>query len=164
MIEIPYKDLILSASKATGISPEYIAGVIKIESGFQPMAEKAEPQINDTSYGLMQILLGTGRMIVPNISVEQLLTPEININVGSKYLAQLYAKYNSIDDMISSYNQGSPRKDASGNYLNQVYVNNVKWWASIFKYLLPYGDYVVPVALTIVGLVTVIWESRNAKR
>jgi len=78
------------------------------------------------SYGLMQILFGTARSHGYRGTPFMLYQPKYNIKYGTKYLSFLLKRYKgNIDDVISSYNQGTPRKK-NGKYLNQPYVNKVK--------------------------------------
>lgn len=166
MIEIPYKTDILNASTSSGVPASLIAAIIKIESDFDAQAYRAEPSKNDASYGLMQILSGTAKMVMgTTITAEELYNPSKNIIIGTKYLQQLYAKYNDIDDTISAYNHGRPYRNSTNvPYTNQKYVDNVNWWRKIFSYLIPYGDYAVPTVLLVGGLLTILWEIYAKRR
>lgn len=132
---ISYEDIIGTASKQYRVDPNLIKAVIHVESGWDPKATRAEPQINDKSYGLMQVLLNTGRSVSGNdsLTASQLIQPSVNILIGTKYLGELRSKYKKLDDAIASYNAGSPIKKA-GKYINQSYVNSVKRWLNFYKY------------------------------
>jgi soluble lytic murein transglycosylase-like protein len=126
-----YNDIILSAAKEFNIDPKLINAFISVESGWNPNAIRNEPQINDTSYGLMQVLLGTGRRVSGNSSLtpEQLAFPTTNILIGTRYIRELVNRYNGVlDDVIAAYNAGSAIKSSSDptKYINQSYVNKVK--------------------------------------
>ncbi len=165
MIEIPYKTDILNASTASGVPASLIAAIIKVESDFNPQAYRNEPSKNDASYGLMQILIGTARMVMgTTITPEELYDPTKNIIIGTKYLQQLYAKYNSNNDTISAYNAGRPLKNSTGGYINQVYVDNINWWMKIYNYLIPYGDYTIPAIFILGGIGVVLWEIYAKRR
>jgi soluble lytic murein transglycosylase-like protein len=164
MINIPYKEDILNASTTFGIPASLIAAIIKVESDFVPQAYRYESKVNDSSYGLMQILTGTAKMVMgASVSTEDLYNPTKNIIIGTKYLQSLYAIYNNQDDTISAYNAGKPFKYSDGTYKNQVYVDNVNWWIKIYNYILPYGDYAIP-GIFVIGSVLILLWSMYAKR
>lgn len=48
-----------------------------------------------------------------------------NIEYGAKYLASQYKRYGDWHDAVAAYNAGSVKKDASGRYTNQPYVDFV---------------------------------------
>lgn len=123
-----YDSIIESAAKEYKVHPTLIKAIIKVESNWNPKTYRKEPRINDTSWGLMQVLLKTARKVSnnPSLSPEQLVQPTVNIMIGTKYLSILQNKYPSLDDVIASYNAGKPKKLANGNYVNQAYVNKVK--------------------------------------
>lgn len=123
-----YDDVIESAAKQFAIDPNLIKAVIRVESNWDPNAVRQEPQINDVSYGLMQLLLGTAKSVSgnSNLTVFQLSDPTLNIMLGTKYLRQLWDKYGNLEDTIASYNAGSPIRSALGGYVNQGYVDKVK--------------------------------------
>lgn len=124
-----YEDIIESAAKQFSIDPNLIRAFIKVESNWDPSAYRAEPQLNTGSYGLMQLLLTTARDVSGNSSLSeaQLIDPTINITLGAQYLRMLMNKYGNLDDVIASYNAGSPRTSLLGvGYVNQGYVDKVK--------------------------------------
>jgi len=106
---------------------------IKQESNFDPKAYRAEPAINDASYGLMQVLLKTAKMFVPTATVDQMYDATFNINVGTVYIAKNLNRYDgNIQDAIAAYNAGSAIKNADGKYTSskgntivQSYVDKV---------------------------------------
>ena len=112
-----------------GIESELIHAIIQHESSYNSNAVRFEPEINDKSIGLMQILISTGRslgLVGTDAEIEkQLFIPEINIKYGTKYLHELSKKYNNIRDIIASYNAGKPRYKLDGTYINQKYVDKV---------------------------------------
>lgn len=66
-----------------------IMAIIEIESSFDPQAYRAEPRLNDGSYGLMQLLGSTARGLgyVPD-DLDGLFDPETNISLGMKGMRQ----------------------------------------------------------------------------
>lgn len=158
MIEIPYRDLIESASKTFGVPPGLIAAIIKVESNWDAKAKRDEPQIGDASYGLMQVLLGTARSVSGTVTPTELFRPEINIYIGSQYLYDQIKKYPKLEDAVSAYNAGRP---ITGN---KPYVDRVMWWYGVYEFMFPYGQYVVPVGLVVGGFLTIIWEQYEKRR
>jgi len=127
---LPY--VMQSASKYN-VPPALILGHMRQESSFNPKTYRAEPQINDASTGLMQILLGTAIRMDTSATQQKLLIPEYNIDLGTRYIAQNLMRYNgNIKDAIAAYNAGSAMKNPAGQYVNtkgktnvQSYVNKV---------------------------------------
>lgn len=88
-----------------------VMAVIQIESSFDAMAYRAEPQISDASRGLMQVLLMVARDRGYHGEPEGLFDPETNIRVGMAHLKWSYdylARRGAVSEMqwISSYNAG----------------------------------------------------------
>jgi hypothetical protein len=117
-IQSPYDGAIATAASAYGVDPALIKAIISQESNWSPTAYRAEPRINDASYGLMQVLLATARATSsnPSLTAAQLLIPEINLDIGSKFLAAQLTRF-GYPDGISAYNAGRP---ISGNQLSYV--------------------------------------------
>ncbi len=85
-----------------------------------------------TSWGLMQIMGAVARERGLKGWLTRLLQPEVNLSIGIKHLQWLAGRGWSGKDMISAYNQGSPRRQSvrkSGmevrEYVNQAYVSRV---------------------------------------
>lgn len=131
------------AASALHIVPEpLVKAVIGAESAYNPKAYRAEPQIDDASRGLMQLLERTARSLGLTGSADKLYDPLANINLGTKLLAENYkharagAPSAPAGDLwevaISAYNAGwSPdrphdaKRTASGEFVNQRYVDKV---------------------------------------
>lgn len=116
-----YDQIIQAASVNYNVAVPLIKAVIMTESSFNPAAYRAEPAIKDGSYGLMQVLFRTAVGLgFPNdpTKANELFIPEININFGTKLLAQLQARYENVDDIYAAYNSGAVRKNAAGEYIN----------------------------------------------
>lgn len=79
------------------------------------------------SYGLMQIMGGTARSLGFNGYLAQLVDPAVGLHWACDYLSLLKAKYGKIQDVIASYNAGSPRDvaPADGIVDNHAYVDGV---------------------------------------
>lgn len=132
-----YDDIIQSAAKQFYLDPDLIRAFIKTESNWKPDATRYEAKLNDTSYGLMQILLGTAKWVGDNASItaEQLANPTVNILLGAKYLRYLVDKYNGkLEDVIASYNAGKPYMASTGKYTNQSYVDKVLGYYKMYRW------------------------------
>lgn len=139
---------VLAASKRHGVAPALLLAVIAQESGFNPRAWRAEPQIapDEGSRGLMQILYRTARLFEPRIAPEDLYKPAVNVDIGARYLRDLLRAAArggyGIDAALSSYNAGpSPLRPGDGKrtgigkvtpaeamrapFTNQAYVGKV---------------------------------------
>jgi len=116
-----FDQIIVAAAVNYEVSVPLIRAVIMTESSFNPNAYRPEPAISDGSYGLMQVLFRTAVSLgFPNDPSQhtRLFDPATNINLGTKYLAQLQRKYENVDDIYAAYNSGAVRKNAAGEYVN----------------------------------------------
>ncbi len=125
-----YEAEITSAAKEYRVNPAIIKAIIKVESSWNPKAKRYEKHLDDTSYGLMQILTKTAKWITGNkkITKEQLQDPTLNIIIGTRYYKYLLDKYKDQDSAIASYNAGSPKRSKLNptKFVNQSYVDKVK--------------------------------------
>ena len=83
--------IIYKVSSDVGIDPWLIYAVIKVESNFDICATSHAGAI-----GLMQVLPSTAKLFEPNITVDRLYNPVINIRIGTYYLKALLDYYNHI--------------------------------------------------------------------
>lgn len=98
-----------AAANRYGVPFEWIKGVIGAESDFDPFAYRAEPRINDASYGLMQILYRTANGLGYYGPADGLFDVQLNIDLGTRLLRDLIASYGmDFDRVYSAYNSGSP--------------------------------------------------------
>lgn len=104
-VNSPYDDTILAVAGANLVDPMLVKAVIASESSWVSTAYRAEPQINDASYGLMQILLATARGMQPSVTAEQLADPSTNISLGTRYLAQQLNRF-GYPGALAAYNGG----------------------------------------------------------
>jgi soluble lytic murein transglycosylase-like protein len=138
------------------VDPELIAAFIQVESSGDQYAFRYEPNFRHvykvaefarihripelseqmgqkTSFGLMQIMGGTARWLGFIMPLPLLFDPSTNLEYGIRYLLTLQRRYDSVEDQIAAYNAGSARKDASGLYENQRYVDKVRNVLSSFR-------------------------------
>lgn len=136
-----------------GLPPELVRAIVQVESDGNPWATRYEPgffdryikaaairpippcsllterQLRAMSFGLMQIMGETARWIgFDGPFLTALCDPEIGLEYGCRYLSRLVKTYLDKDGwnaVIAAYNAGSPRKDRSGAFVNQKYVDKV---------------------------------------
>lgn len=145
MLEKHINSAVTTSAKAHNVDPALIRAFMKQESANSWCAIRVENHLKRAkwytrhlteeekkddlafcSMGLMQVLFGSAKAIGFNGSPLELMKIENSIYYGTKYISQLMKRYDDIDDAISSYNQGSPRKTKDGKYRNQEYVDRVK--------------------------------------
>lgn len=102
-----YDPIILDAGTRYVVDPLLIKAVINKESSWNPGAMRPEPQINDASYGLMQLLVRTAAGMRPGVTPSDLFDPTINIDLGTRYLANQLGLY-GYPAGVSAYNAGHP--------------------------------------------------------
>ncbi len=116
--------------------PAMVMGVIATESSYRVMAYRAEPQINDASYGLMQVLYSTARDRGYDGPPEGLYDPLTNIRIGMAHLKwsfdYLSQRMGAVSEAqwLSSYNAGVGYVMRGGNraaYVNKVQSNRASW-------------------------------------
>lgn len=141
--EQQYLPVIAAASKKYGVPIPLIMGHIRQESNYDPKAYRAEPQINDASYGMMQLLLRTAKGLDPNATAAKLYDPAYNIDLGTKLIKQNLQKYSyNVLDAIAAYNAGVPRKNEKGQYVNSKGVTNVEYYVrQVEKFMHQYQDW-----------------------
>ena len=95
------KDLIASTALRHQIDPDFVASVVKAESGFNPDAVSPKG-----AKGLMQLMPRTAA----GLGVTNVLDPAANLEGGTKYLRQLLDKYDSdAVKALAAYNAGPQR-------------------------------------------------------
>ena len=120
-----YKEYVEKYAKKYNVDKYLIYSVIKRESLFDTGGISGA-----SAYGLMQLILPTARMFDKNITVEELLNPEKNIEIGTKYLSYLIKKYNNdLTIVIPSYNAGEGNVARWLNKYGQITAN-----------IIPYGE------------------------
>jgi soluble lytic murein transglycosylase len=92
-----------------GFEPEMILAIIHTESAFRRDAVSSKGAV-----GLMQLLPSTAEEVAREIDLEWtgehlLRDPEVNIEMGSYYLAKLRERFNSLETAVVAYNEGPNR-------------------------------------------------------
>ncbi len=103
------RDIVLNEAARWNVPPAWIFAIIRTESGGNPGSiGRGDCARGECSYGLMGIKLSTARGLDPSVTVQELMTPEKNIEIGAMYLAQLRRRFSSPEDVFSYYKGGHP--------------------------------------------------------
>lgn len=107
---LAYWDIIVQESRARNLDPYQVAGLIRQETIFTTRARSAA-----NAYGLMQVLVPTGRLTAKKygvnreVTVESLFEPRLNIQLGTAYLRDQIDKFGRIEYVAAAYNAGPGR-------------------------------------------------------
>lgn len=108
----PFRTLISAEAEYRGLDPFIAAALIRQESMFEQQATSPAG-----ARGLMQIMPATGRALAENLGFEYwhanvLYHPEINVHMGTTYLAHHLDRYaGALPSVFSAYNAGRHRVD-----------------------------------------------------
>jgi soluble lytic murein transglycosylase-like protein len=144
-------------SKEYGVEKALIEAIIMQESKENPTAMRYEPHLTKAkwylkllteeqkkdpfsyfSMGSMQVLFGIAKHHGFKGTPHELLNPKYSIAYGVIYLKDLIDRYYNIEDVISSYNQGSPKKYKTGKQAGQ-YHNQIRYVNPVLKYYKQFG-------------------------
>jgi soluble lytic murein transglycosylase len=120
LFPFPHRTLITEEAIARDLDPFTIAALIRQESMFE--ARITSPA---GARGLMQIMPATARQLAEAAGIDQwhaemLYLPEINVHLGTRYIAQHMENYEgALPPVFSAYNAGSHR---------------VAWWSEYPEY------------------------------
>ena len=107
---LAYWDIIVQESRARNLDPYQVAGLIRQETIF---SAKARSSAN--AYGLMQLLVPTGKVtarkygVTQEVTAETLYNPRLNIQLGTAYLRDQIDKFGRIEYVAAAYNAGPLR-------------------------------------------------------
>ena len=104
-----YSEYVEKYAKSYNVDENLVYAVIKAESNFNPNAKSSKDAI-----GLMQLVESTAKDVSKKVDIqltddelkEKLLEPEININLGTKYLSILIDRYQNVEVAVTAYNAG----------------------------------------------------------
>lgn len=89
------------------IDPIIVISLIRQESAFNPNATSRVG-----AKGLMQLMPATAKRMNKKVTVKNLNNPEVNVSLGTKYLRQLFARFDgNLIYTLASYNAGENRID-----------------------------------------------------
>ena len=106
----PWWETVKAESAKMGLDPYLVLSLIRQESEFNPSVVS-----HANAYGLMQLLPSVGRSMaraegIENFQTHQLLDPEVNIRLGTRYLRQLMDRFNGVPEYaLAAYNAGEER-------------------------------------------------------
>lgn len=105
-----YVEYVSKYSTEYEVEENLIYAIIKAESNFNPNAISRQ-----NAKGLMQLMDSTAKEIANKSGIEltedNILEPEINIQLGTQYISKLIEKYNNIEVALAAYNAGSGNVD-----------------------------------------------------
>lgn len=105
-----YSQYVSKYSKEYGVDEDLIYALIKAESNF-----KVDAISSSNAKGLMQLMYATAKEVASKNGVqlteENILEPDININLGTKYISSLLEKYDCVPVALAAYNAGSGNVD-----------------------------------------------------
>jgi soluble lytic murein transglycosylase len=112
----PYKAELAKHAKARNIDPRFVLAIMKQESSFRANAKSPS-----AARGLLQLVFDTAIKYsklggLNNFQAEQLYQPDININLGSLYIADLKKQFSLYEAIAASYNGG---EDNAARWLNR---------------------------------------------
>jgi len=121
-------EALIAESKRNRIDPALVLAVMHTESGYYNFARSSVGAL-----GLMQIMPATGEMLardagIPWTGPDMLFEPELNLRLGTRYLALLHARYGSWTRALAAYNWGPgaiDRRLAEGEGLPVQYTDRV---------------------------------------
>ena len=105
---VKYDEYVSKYSNQYDIDKYLILAIIKAESNFNENAVSKKG-----AKGLMQLMDTTAEDLAKNsdINLDDIFEPDINIQLGSKYISALMSKYDSIGLALAAYNAGSGNVD-----------------------------------------------------
>lgn len=110
MYKKDYSEYVSKYAAQYGVEENLIYALIKAESNFDKNAVS-----HQNAQGLMQLMYSTAEDVANKNGIElnedNILEPEININIGTKYIATLIEKYDCIEVALAAYNAGSGNVD-----------------------------------------------------
>ena len=109
MIKILYKkeysEYVSKYSQEYNVDENLIYALIKAESNFEANAVS-----NKNAQGLMQLMPSTAEEVANKndieLTEENILEPDININIGTKYISTLLERYECVEVALAAYNAG----------------------------------------------------------
>lgn len=117
-----YGHIIDRVAEKYKLDPKLIFATIMIESGGNTYAIRYEPHINDSSYGLGQILYRTAKWIGFDGKATDLYDPEVNIELIGRYYAKNRAMFGedlTNKQLVTAYNAGNPFSHPTAGHIQK---------------------------------------------
>ncbi|WP_228281915.1 lytic transglycosylase domain-containing protein [Rubrobacter marinus] len=104
-----YEDQIRAAAAENGLEPAFVAGVIYVESRYDPDVRSSQG-----AYGLMQVLPQTATFISERSGITgDYRDPGTNVRMGAWYLSYLLGRYDGNEALaLAAYNSGEGQVDS----------------------------------------------------
>ena len=107
----PYWTDLKKFSSQNALDPYLVASLIRQESEFNPAAVSRANAV-----GLMQLMPKVGSAVareekLKHFSSSQLFTPEVNLQLGTRYFREMVDKFGAFEYALAAYNAGSNRVD-----------------------------------------------------
>jgi soluble lytic murein transglycosylase-like protein len=96
--------LVFDVAIQEGLDPELAFRLVNLESAFDARAKS-----HANAYGLAQVQVATARFYKPDIIAEDLYEPQLNLQIGFRYLRDLLETYGDIRLALLAYNRGPMR-------------------------------------------------------
>ena len=109
-----YDRLLIAAARKVGLPPEMVKAVAANES---MVGKFTQLEAIGGTTGIMHIKLATAKEIDPTVTAEKLKRPEVDIDLGVRYLRKMYDRYKSLPEAqrvrfaVIAYNGGPGRAD-----------------------------------------------------
>lgn len=109
LFPVAYWELLQKHAALHKLDPFLVAALVAQESTFD-----AGIRSSANAWGLMQILPSTGRQYarilkIPRFTTASLTNPEINVRIGTAYLADKIKEFGGVAPALASYNAGESR-------------------------------------------------------
>ena len=105
-----YSEYVNKYAEQYGVEENLIYALIKAESNFNPNAVS-----HQNAKGLMQLMQSTAEDLAKkskiNLNNDNILEPDINIQLGTQYISTLLNKYECVEVALAAYNAGSGNVD-----------------------------------------------------
>lgn len=141
-------DKITASAREHKIDKYLLASIVSVESGgrsdsnryedhyrwlYKPekfskslkITTETETVMQKTSWGLGQVMGGVARELGHKGNLVELCNPDVGLHFAALKISNLLKRFPDTEDAVSSYNQGSPRRELGGDYNNQGYVDKV---------------------------------------
>jgi len=107
----PYWPDLKKFSSQNALDPYLVASLIRQESEFNPSAVSRA-----NALGLMQLLPKVGSAVAKqeklrHFSSAELFTPEVNLQLGTRYFREMVDKFGAFEYALAAYNAGTNRVD-----------------------------------------------------
>ena len=102
----PFSTLVHRAGESEGVPKTFIWGIMREESGFAPRIRSSANAV-----GLLQLIVNTAKMMrrsdEPEVTIDRLGLPAVNIPLGARYLAYVQRRINCQWSLVpAGYNAG----------------------------------------------------------